>query len=246
MTSPSFAIDNDGVAGVDLTASRGRQAIVRASIGNLLEWYDFNIFAFMAPSIAKTFFPGSDPATALLSTFAVLGVGLVVRPLGGYVLGGMGDRGGRKHALIFTILLMAGGTVLIGLLPGYDRIGLFAPALLVVARMMQGFSTGGEWGNSTAFMAEWSQDGKRGLWTSMQQMSNAFGLLLGSAVAAIIASSLRYGRSASLGLAHSVSSGRRDRFGRPLASAGHRRDTPVPPGRGACVAARQRPNFAPK
>jgi MHS family proline/betaine transporter-like MFS transporter len=165
---------------------QSRKAIYAASIGNVMEWYDFNIFAFMAAPLAKNFFPGSDATAGLLSTFAVLGVGLVVRPLGGLVIGRMGDVRGRKPALIFTVLLMAVGTGLIGVLPNYASIGILAPVLLVVARMMQGFSTGGEWGSATAFMAEWSQEGRRGYLTSLQQLSNAIGLLLGSGTAALL------------------------------------------------------------
>jgi MFS transporter, MHS family, proline/betaine transporter len=172
------------------SSAQSRKAIYAASIGNVMEWYDFNIFAFMAVPLAKNFFPGSDATAGLLSTFAVLGVGLVVRPLGGLVIGRMGDIAGRKPALIFTVLLMAIGTGLIGVLPNYASIGILAPALLVAARMMQGFSTGGEWGSATTFMAEWSQDGRRGYFTSIQQLSNAVGLLLGSGIAALITTML--------------------------------------------------------
>jgi MHS family proline/betaine transporter-like MFS transporter len=168
------------------SSAQSRKAIYAASIGNVMEWYDFNVFAFMAVPLAKNFFPAGDPAAALLSTFAVLGVGLVVRPLGGLIIGRLGDVRGRKPALIFTVLLMAVGTTLIGLLPSYGSIGILAPIALLVARMMQGFSTGGEWGSATTFMAEWSQDGRRGFYTSMQQMSNAVGLLLGSGIAALV------------------------------------------------------------
>jgi MFS transporter, MHS family, proline/betaine transporter len=189
MSSPADA-NTFAVVSAAPTSSRSRQAIYAASIGNVMEWYDFNVFAFMTVPLAKNFFPGSDPTAALLSTFAVLGVGLVVRPVGGLLIGSLGDTRGRKPALIFTVLLMAFGTMMIGLLPNYDRIGVLAPILLVVARMLQGFSTGGEWGSATTFMAEWSQDGKRGFYTSMQQLSNAIGLLLGSGVAAIVVSCL--------------------------------------------------------
>lgn len=172
------------------TQSLSRRVIYAASIGNVMEWYDFNIFAFMAAPLAKNFFPAGDATAALLSTFAVFGVGLVVRPLGGYVIGRMGDRQGRKPALILTVMLMAAGTGIIGILPSYGSIGVLAPALLLAARLLQGFSTGGEWGGATTFMAEWSPAGRRGLFTSYQQMSNAVGLLVGSGIAAVLASSL--------------------------------------------------------
>jgi MHS family proline/betaine transporter-like MFS transporter len=172
------------------TTAQSRRAIYAASIGNVMEWYDFNIFAFMAAPLAKNFFPGSDATAGILSTFAVLGVGLVVRPLGGLIIGRMGDVRGRKPALVSTILLMAFGCALIGVLPTYASIGVLAPVLLVLARMMQGFSSGGEWGSATTFMAEWSQEGRRGYFTSLQQLSNAIGLLLGSGIAALLATFL--------------------------------------------------------
>lgn len=117
-------------------------------------------------------------------------IGLVFRPLGGIVIGRLGDAKGRKPALVLTILLMAVGTVIIGVLPTYSKIGIAAPALLLLARLLQGFSTGGEWGGATAFMAEWSQEGRRGFYTSFQQMSVAGGSLLGAGLAALLTSTI--------------------------------------------------------
>jgi MFS transporter, MHS family, proline/betaine transporter len=170
------------------TEAQSRKAIYAATIGNVMEWYDFGIFGFLAGSLALNFFPKDDPRASLLNTFLIFGVGLVFRPLGGIVIGRMGDRQGRKPALILTILMMAVGTVIIGLLPTYSSIGVMAPILLLFARLLQGFSTGGEWGGATAFMAEWSVDGKRGLYTSFQQMSVAGGSLLGVGLAAALTS----------------------------------------------------------
>ena len=155
-----------------------------------MEWYDFGVFGFLAGSLALNFFPKDDPRTSLLNTFLIFGVGLVFRPSGGVVIGRMGDRRGRKPALVLTILLMAVGTVLIGVLPTYSSIGVMAPVLLLLARLLQGFSTGGEWGGATAFMAEWSMEGRRGLYTSFQQMSVAGGSLLGVGLAALLTSLL--------------------------------------------------------
>src|ERR1700710_2054359 len=107
------------VAAVGATAAQSRKAIYAATIGNVMEWYDFGIFGFLAGSLALNFFPKDDPRTSLLNTFLIFGVGLVFRPLGGIVMGRMGDRRGRKPALILTILLMAIGTVIIGVLPTY-------------------------------------------------------------------------------------------------------------------------------
>lgn len=170
------------------TEAQSRKAILAATIGNVMEWYDFGIFGFLAGSLAMNFFPKDDPRTSLLNTFLIFGVGLVFRPLGGIVIGRMGDTRGRKPALILTILMMAVGTVMIGLLPTYSSIGVLAPILLLAARLLQGFSTGGEWGGATAFMAEWSVEGKRGFYTSLQQMSVAGGSLLGVGLAALLTS----------------------------------------------------------
>ncbi len=175
------------------TEAQSRKAIYAATIGNVMEWYDFGVFGFLAGSLAVNFFPKGDPRSSLLNTFLIFGVGLVFRPLGGIVIGRMGDTRGRKPALILTILMMAVGTVMIGVLPTYATIGVWAPILLLLARLLQGFSTGGEWGGATAFMAEWSVEGKRGLYTSFQQMSVAGGSLLGVALSALLTSTIGAG-----------------------------------------------------
>jgi MFS transporter, MHS family, proline/betaine transporter len=165
---------------------QSRRAISAAVIGNVLEWYDFAVYAYVAAIIARKFFPTQDEVTALLSTFLTFGLGFVARPVGGIVIGRMGDTHGRKAALLLTIFLMAVGTFLIGILPTYATIGFFAPLLLVVARLMQGFSAGGEWGGSTSFIVEWSPPGRRGFFGSLQQTSVVAGLLLGSGFAALL------------------------------------------------------------
>lgn len=163
-----------------------RQAVSAAVIGNVLEWYDFAVYGFMASIIGKTFFPSGDDVSQLLAAFAVYGVGFLARPIGGIVIGRIGDTRGRKTALVLTIMLMAAGTVLIGLIPGYASIGIAGPLLVLIARLMQGFSAGGEWGGSTAFIVEWAEEGERGFLGSFQQCSVSAGLLLGSGVAALI------------------------------------------------------------
>src|SRR5436190_22503706 len=167
-------------------SSQSKRAVTAAVIGNVLEWYDFAVYAFVAAILARKFFPTTDEVTALLSTFLAYGLGFVARPLGGIIIGRLGDTHGRKVALLLTIFLMAAGTVLIGILPTYASIGFAAPALLLVARLMQGFSTGGEWGGPTAFIGEWAPADRRGLFGSFQQMSVVAGLLLGSAFAALL------------------------------------------------------------
>ncbi len=185
-----MSVSASGRVEVRPTRDQSRKAIYAATIGNIMEWYDFGVFGFLAGALALNFFPHNDPRSALLNTFLIFGVGLVFRPLGGIIIGRMGDKRGRKPALILTILMMAVGTVIMGLLPTYDSIGIAAPILLLLARLLQGFSTGGEWGGATAFMAEWSLEGRRGFYTSFQQMSVAGGSLLGVGLAALLTSAL--------------------------------------------------------
>jgi len=170
----------------ELARAKTRQAVAAAVVGNVLEWYDFAVYAFVAIYISRQFFPQGDEVSALLSTFLAYGLGFLARPLGGIVIGRIGDLRGRKAALLLTILLMAIGTVLIGVLPTFAAIGYLAPLLLVGARLLQGFSAGGEWGSSTAFIVEWAPAGARGYYGSFQQTSVVGGLLLGSGVAALL------------------------------------------------------------
>jgi MHS family proline/betaine transporter-like MFS transporter len=174
----------------DPTETQSRRAVTAAVVGNVLEWYDFAVYGYVATIISKQFFPPGDEVAALLLTFATFGLGFLARPLGGIIIGWIGDTKGRKTALIFTIMLMAVGTVLIGLIPSYATIGVVAPLLLLIARLMQGFSAGGEWGGSTAFIVEWAPENRRGFYGSFQQMSVVAGLLLGSGMAALLSTVL--------------------------------------------------------
>jgi MHS family proline/betaine transporter-like MFS transporter len=167
-----------------------RRAVTAAVVGNVLEWYDFAVYAYVAVYLSRKFFPPGDEVTALLSTFLAYGLGFAARPLGGIIIGRIGDTHGRKVALLITIGLMAIGTVLIGILPTYQSIGVLAPLLLVFARLLQGFSAGGEWGSSTAYIVEWAPPGQRGFYGSFQQTSVVAGLLLGSGIAALFATIL--------------------------------------------------------
>ena len=169
---------------------RARRALAAAVIGNTLEWYDFAVYGFLATILANHFFPSTDEVTSLLRTFAAFGVGFAARPIGGIIFGHLADRKGRKFTLVLTIQLMAAATLLIGILPTYGQIGLAAPIILVLARLLQGFSAGGEWGGGTAFIVEWAGKNKRGLTGSLQQISVAAGLLLGSGFAAILSTAL--------------------------------------------------------
>jgi MFS family permease len=174
----------------DIERASSRRAIAAAIAGNVLEWYDFVVYSYFATILAKALFPPGDEPAALLETFAAFGIGFIARPVGAIVIGWLGDRRGRKAALILTLTMMAGGTMLLGLVPSYATIGALAPAILVLARLAQGFSVGGEWGNSTAFMVEWAPEDRRGFYSSFQQCSLVAGLLLGSGIAALLNSVL--------------------------------------------------------
>jgi len=155
-----------------------RRAIIACFAGNLFELYDFVVFGFFAIQIGKAVFPSHDPITSLLASFATYGTGFLTRPIGALVLGSYGDRRGRKIALSLTITLMALATGLTGLVPTYARAGIWSPILLVLLRLLQGFSTGGEWGGATTFMVEYAPAGRRGFFGSLQQTSTAAAQLL--------------------------------------------------------------------
>lgn len=177
-------------ATASISPEKSRKAIYAACIGNLLEWYDFGVYAYLATLIAVKFFPSTDPTVGLLAAFAAYGVGFLARPLGGVIIGRMGDTRGRKVALVLTIYLMSIGTIGIGLLPTYESIGVWAAVLLTALRILQGIAAGGEWGTSTAFIIEWASPKRRGFIGSFQQVSTAGGSLLGSATAALLTSLL--------------------------------------------------------
>jgi MHS family proline/betaine transporter-like MFS transporter len=175
---------------VDSLARQRRRAIVATVLGNGLEWFDFTVYSFFAVIIAKLFFPTGNELSSLLLAVATFGVGFFMRPVGGIVLGVYADKVGRKAALSLTILLMALGTALIGLAPTYDQIGLWAPVLIVVARLLQGFSAGGEMGSATAFLTEYAPVEKRAFYSSWIQSSIGFAVLLGAAVGTFVTASL--------------------------------------------------------
>src|SRR5581483_9867334 len=167
-------------------AAQRRKAIIAGVMGNVLEWYDFGVYGYLVSVISQLFFPAGDRIVSLLLTFAVFGVGFVMRPVGSILFGIYGDRLGRRKALSAVIFLMAFSTLAIGLLPTYQQVGLLAPILLVAARLLQGLSAGGEWGGSTAYIVEFAPEGRRGFIGSWQQVSVGGGFLLGSLSAAFI------------------------------------------------------------
>jgi MHS family proline/betaine transporter-like MFS transporter len=167
-----------------------RRAIAAATIGSVLEYYDFAVYGFLSIYIAKAFFPAQSTFTSLLLTVATFGVGFVMRPVGAIVLGGYADRAGRKAGLTVTISIMALGTALIGVTPSFATLGALAPAILVLGRLLQGFSAGGEFGSATALLVEHAPEGRRATVGSLQQLSQGISLLLGSLVSAAVAALL--------------------------------------------------------
>ncbi len=163
-------------------ASRSR-IIAACTIGNALEFFDFVIFSFFARTIGQLFFPSQDPTAQLLLAFATYGVGFLMRPLGGVVLGAYADRKGRKKATVLTLMLMALGTAMIGLAPVYATAGAFGAVIVVVGRLIQGFSAGGEVGASTTLLAEHAPSSERGFYGSWQLASQGLAVLAAAGAA---------------------------------------------------------------
>jgi MHS family proline/betaine transporter-like MFS transporter len=174
-------------AAAPLSKIERRRAVTAASVGQFFELYDFSIYGFFAPEIGRAFFPAADPLTQLIAAFATYGVGFLMRPVGAIVVGAYGDRVGRKAALVFTVGLMGLATGLVALLPTYNQIGILAPVLLVILRLAQGFSTGGEWGGAAAFLVEHAPSGKRGMIGSLHQVATQIGNFTGFMLAALLA-----------------------------------------------------------
>lgn len=161
--------------------------IVATSIGNALEWYDISVYAYFAVYLSKAFFPANDPTTSLLLTFGSFGLSFLIRPIGGVVLGAYADRHGRKASLMLSIVLMTFGTLALALMPTYDSIGIVAPVAVILARLVQGFSAGGEFGSSTAFLVEHMPE-RRGFMASWQFASQGVSGLLGAGFGALLTS----------------------------------------------------------
>src|SRR6266446_5619892 len=153
-------------------------AIFGSSSGNLVEWYDFYAYAFTALYFAPSFFPSGEQTTQLLQTAAGFAIGFLMRPLGGYVFGFIADKYGRKNSMMISVLMMCAGSLAIAVLPTYATIGTAAPVLLLLARMLQGLSVGGEYGTSATYMSEVAAPGKRGFYASFQYVTLIGGQLL--------------------------------------------------------------------
>ncbi|WP_433505527.1 MFS transporter [Pseudonocardia halophobica] len=162
-----------------------RRAIGAAAIGNVTEWYDFGVYAYFEPTIRKVFFSGLSESVGTIATFGLFAVAFLIRPLGGLFFGPLADRIGRNRVLATTMVLMALGTFAIGCIPSERTIGIWAPVLLLLARLVQGFSTGGEYGNAMTFIAEYAPDRRRGFLGSWLEFGTFTGYLLGAIVVTV-------------------------------------------------------------
>lgn len=176
--------------GIPIPASMVRKVVIASVLGNAFEWFDFAIYGLFTVIISKLYFPTGDEVVSILLALGTFGVAFAVRPLGGLLLGMYGDRVGRKKALSLTIGLMALGTGLIGVIPTYQAIGIAAPILVLIARLIQGFSAGGEFGGATTMLIEFAPAGRRGLFGSVQMCSQALAFSLAALVAYLLTSNL--------------------------------------------------------
>ena len=175
MTSPSAP-----------TASYRLRSIIGGSVGNLVEWYDWYVYSAFSLYFAKAFFPPADQTVQLLNAAAVFAVGFLMRPIGGWLMGRYADKHGRRAALTVSVLLMCAGSLLIAVTPSYAAIGVAAPAVLVIARMMQGLSVGGEYGASATYLSEMAGHKHRGFWSSFQYVTLILGQLLALGVLLVL------------------------------------------------------------
>jgi MHS family alpha-ketoglutarate permease-like MFS transporter len=165
----------------ELTPRQRITAIVGASSGNLVEWFDFYIYAFTALYFSSAFFPTGDPTVQLMNTAGIFAAGFLMRPVGGWLFGRIADRYGRRNSMMISVLMMCFGSLMIAVLPTYATIGAWAPFLLLVARLFQGLSVGGEYGTSATYMSEVAQAGRRGFYASFQYVT-----LIGGQLAALL------------------------------------------------------------
>ncbi|MGL4927472.1 MAG: glycine betaine/L-proline transporter ProP [Plesiomonas shigelloides] len=163
-----------------------KKAITAAALGNAMEWFDFGVYGFVAYALGQIFFPGATPGVQVIAALATFSVPFLVRPLGGIFFGALGDKYGRQKILAITIIIMAISTFCIGLIPSYDSIGIWAPILLLLAKLAQGFSVGGEYSGAAIFVAEYSPDKKRGFMGSWLDFGSIAGFVLGAGVVVVL------------------------------------------------------------
>ncbi|MFE6589827.1 glycine betaine/L-proline transporter ProP [Streptomyces sp. NPDC057781] len=176
-----------------------RRAVKAAALGNAMEWFDFGVYSYIAVTLGKVFFPSGNPTAQLLSTFGAFAAAFLVRPLGGMVFGPLGDRVGRQKVLALTMIMMAAGTFAIGLIPSYATIGVWAPVLLLLARLVQGFSTGGEYAGASTFIAEYAPDKRRGFLGSWLEFGTLAGYIGGAGLVTLMTALLSDGDLTSWG-----------------------------------------------
>lgn len=169
-----------------MTPARRLRSIFSGSVGNLVEWYDWYVYAAFSLYFADVFFPGDDRTSQLLKTATIFAVGFLMRPLGGWLLGRYADRHGRKRALMLSVVMMCAGSLIIACTPGYASIGIAAPVLLVLARLLQGLSVGGEYGASATYLSEMATRAHRGFWSSFQYVTLVMGHLVALAVLIVL------------------------------------------------------------
>ncbi|MCW2900193.1 MAG: proline/betaine transporter [Streptosporangiaceae bacterium] len=192
MSSDTGGADDAGGAVTVVDESTLRRTITGTAVGNAMEWFDFGVYSYLAVIIGKVFFPGASTPVQLISAFATFAAAFLVRPLGGLFFGPLGDRIGRKRVLVTTMIMMAIGTLCIGLIPSYATIGVWAPVLLLVGRLVQGFSTGGEYGSAMTFIAEHSPDRRRGFLASWLEFGTLGGYVLGAVLVTALSETLPY------------------------------------------------------
>ena len=181
MSNPASTSENKGNLWFVITAS---------SVGTLIEWYDFYIFGSLATILSEQFFPKTNPTAAFLSTLAFFAVGFIVRPFGAIVFGRLGDLAGRKYTFLVTLILMGGSTFAIGLVPGYETIGILSPIIILMLRIIQGLALGGEYGGAATYVAEHAPIGKRGFYTSFIQTTATLGLFVSLGVILLVRQSV--------------------------------------------------------
>ncbi|RAV32455.1 MFS transporter [Corynebacterium heidelbergense] len=174
----------------EVSAHDRRRAIESSFLGNFVEWFDYAVYGYLSSVIAQVFFPEDSGRTALVKTFGLFAISFLIRPLGAFVWGHIGDRYGRKTALSWSIMIMTGATFCIALLPSHATVGVLAPILLLLLRLIQGFSAAGEYAGASTLLTEYASNGKRGLFAAVVPASTASGLLLGSILATVLTSQL--------------------------------------------------------
>ncbi|MEW2446550.1 glycine betaine/L-proline transporter ProP [Streptomyces parvulus] len=200
VTSSPSASPSPGAAEPTVTdPALVRRAVKAAALGNAMEWFDFGVYSYIAVTLGKVFFPSGNPTAQLLSTFGAFAAAFLVRPLGGLVFGPLGDRVGRQKVLALTMIMMAAGTFAIGLIPSYATIGVWAPVLLLAARLVQGFSTGGEYAGASTFIAEYAPDKRRGFLGSWLEFGTLAGYIGGAGLVTLMTALLSDGDLTSWG-----------------------------------------------